>query len=101
MSKVTMVVKMPAAPGKGAELAEALQTALDAVESEEGTRYYILHAEAENPDTLWMYELYDSEDALHAHMTAPWFQEMAAKIGPLFGGAPEFHALRPIGGKGL
>jgi quinol monooxygenase YgiN len=101
MSKVAVAVKMPAAAGKGNELAAAMQFALDNVLHESGTRYYILHADASDPDTLWMYEMYDSQADLDAHMGSDWFKELAGKIGPLFGGAPEFHMLRPLGGKGI
>ena len=46
MKKVAVAAKVPAAPGKGAELAAALQFALDNVVSENGTLLYILHADA-------------------------------------------------------
>jgi quinol monooxygenase YgiN len=48
-----------------------------------------------------MYEMYDSQADLDAHMGAEWFKQLGPKIAPLFGGAPEFHFLRPIAGKGL
>ena len=101
MSKVALAVKLPAAAGKGNELAAAMGEALDEVQKESGTRYYILHADTSNPDILWMYEMYDSQADLDAHMGAEWFKQLGPKIAPLFGGAPEFHFLRPLGGKGL
>jgi len=101
MSKIAMAVKIPAAPGKGNELAAAMEFALENVRHESGTRYYILHADASNPDVLWMYELYDSQADLDAHMGSDWFKELTGKIMPLVGGAPEFHSLRPLGGKGI
>ncbi|MBM3638353.1 MAG: antibiotic biosynthesis monooxygenase [Actinobacteria bacterium] len=101
MSKVALAVKLPAAAGKGNELAAAMEEALDHVRQESGTRYYILHADTSNPDILWMYEMYDSQADLDAHMGADWFKQLGPKLAPLFGGAPEFHFLRPIAGKGL
>jgi len=101
MSKVVAIVKMPAAPGKGKELAAAMDFALENVKAESGTRYYIIHAEAGNDDVLWMYEMYDSQADMDAHMSSEWFKQLGPKVGGLFGGAPEFHLMTPLGGKGL
>jgi quinol monooxygenase YgiN len=101
MSKVVAIVKMPAAPGKGKELAAAMDFALENVKAESGTRYYIIHAEAGNDDVLWMYEMYDSQADMDAHMSSEWFKQLGPKVGGLFGGAPEFHVMTPLGGKGL
>ncbi len=101
MSKVVVIVKMPAAPGKGKELAAAMDFALENVKAESGTRYYILHSEAGNDDVLWMYEMYDSQADMDAHMSSEWFKQLGPKVGGLFGGAPEFHVMTPLGGKGL
>lgn len=101
MSRVSIVVKVPAAPGKGNEMAAAFEEALEHVRNESGTRYYIVHADASNPDTIWVYEMYDSQADLDAHMGADWFKAFSKNLGSLVGGAPEFHALRPLAGKGM
>ena len=101
MSKVVALVKLPAAPGKGKELAKAMDFALENVKDETGCRYYIIHADASNEDVLWMYEMYDSQADMDAHMSSDWFKELGPKVGGLFGGAPEFHMLTPLGGKGF
>lgn len=101
MSKVVALVKLPAAPGKGKELAEAMNFALENVKNEAGTRMYILHADAANEDILWMYEMYDSQADMDAHMGSEWFKELGPKVGGFVGGAPEFHLMTPLGGKGL
>jgi quinol monooxygenase YgiN len=101
MSKVVAIVKLPAAPGKGKDLAEAMNFALENVKNEAGTRMYILHVDAANADILWMYEMYDSQADMDAHMGSDWFKELGPKVGGFFGGAPEFFAMTPLGGKGL
>lgn len=100
MSKVAVVAKIPAAPGRRDELVAALQTALDTARGEPGTEYYILHADAKDPDVLWMYELYTDQAALDAHMGSEAFKALGPAIGPLLGGAPELTFLAPLGGKG-
>lgn len=101
MSQVSMIVKLPAAEGKGAELAEAFKAAFEHVNAESGTRYYILHADSNNADELWIYELYENQDALNAHMGADWFAPFSKSLAPFMGGRPEMHFVTPIAGKGL
>lgn len=101
MSKVVAIVKLAAAPGKGKELAAAMDFALENVKAESGTRFYILHAEVGNEDSLWLYEMYDSQADMDAHLGSEWFKQLGGKMGGLLGGAPEFHVATPLGGKGL
>lgn len=101
MAKIAVWAKIPAAPGKRDELAAALQTALDTARSESGTIYYILHTDAKDPDALFMYELYEDQDALTAHVGSDAFKALGPAITPFLGGAPEMTFLGPIGGKGL
>jgi quinol monooxygenase YgiN len=101
MSQVCLIAKLPAAEGKGAELAEAFKAAFEHVNKEDGTRYYILHADAANADVLYVYEMYESQDAANAHMSADWFAPFGKSLAPFMGGRPEMTFLAPIAGKGL
>ncbi len=101
MSKVAVWAKIPAAPGKREELITALQAALATAQGEAGTIYYMLHTDATDADALYMYELYESQDALNEHMGSEAFKALGPAIGPLLGGAPQLSFLGPVGGKGL
>ncbi|MEY2966673.1 MAG: putative quinol monooxygenase [Ilumatobacteraceae bacterium] len=101
MSQVCLIAKLPAAEGKGAELAEAFKAAFEHVNKEDGTRYYILHADAANADVLYVYEMYENQDAANAHMSADWFAPFGKSLAPFMGGRPEMTFLAPIAGKGL
>jgi len=101
MSTVSVIAKLPAAEGKGAELAEAFKAAFTHVNAEAGTRYYVLHADASNADLLWVYELYENQEAMQAHMGAEWFAPFSKSLAPFMGGRPELFFLTPIAGKGL
>ena len=69
MPGVAVIAKVPAAPGKREALASALQLALDNVVTEPGTRYYLLHADRQDENLLWMYELYEDQAALDDELT--------------------------------
>ena len=101
MSTVALLAKLPAAEGKGAELAEAFKVAFEHVNKEAGTRLYVLHADATNADILWIYEIYENQDAMNAHMGSDAFKAFSKSLGEFVDGAPEFNLLTPIGGKGL
>ena len=101
MSTVALLAKLPAAEGKGAELAEAFKAAFEHVNKEAGTRMYVLHADATNADILWIYEIYENQDAMNAHMGSDAFKAFSKSLGEFVDGAPEFNLLTPIGGKGL
>lgn len=101
MTKVAVWAKLPAAPGKRDELVAALQTALETAQGESGTIYYMLHTDPADDNSLFMYELYENQDALNAHMGSDAFKALGPAIGPLLGGAPQLSILGPVGGKGL
>ncbi|MCU1394542.1 MAG: hypothetical protein JWM34_2970 [Ilumatobacteraceae bacterium] len=101
MSKVAVIAKIPAQPGKRDELVAALQAALDNAEGEPDTLKYILHTDANDADVVWFYELYTDNDAFVAHGTSDAFKAIGASLRNLAGGRPELTILNPVGGKGL
>ena len=101
MSQVSIIAKIPAAPGKRDELIEALQQGLATAESEPGTLRYIMHADVKDPDVVWFYELYEDQAAATAHGTSDGMKAMGAALAPLLAGRPELTFLTPLGGKGL
>ncbi len=101
MSKVALIAKLPAAPGKRDQLAAALAPLIEAVEAESGCRMYVLHDDAKDENLLWFYELYDDQAALDAHMNGEMFKSIGGQIGGFLGGAPELIMVTPRAGKGL
>jgi quinol monooxygenase YgiN len=99
--KVSVLAKLPAAPGKRAELAAAFQAAIDNAQGESGTIYYILHEDAKDADALWVYEMYTEQAALDAHSSSDAFKALGAVLGPFMGGRPELTFLKPLSGKGF
>lgn len=101
MSNTAVVARITAREGQRDGLVAALQVALDNVQSEPGTRYYILHTDDKDADVVWFYELYESAADLQAHSTSAWFKELGPSLAPFLAGRPELTFMTPVGGKGL
>jgi quinol monooxygenase YgiN len=101
MPKVAVLAKLTAKEGQRDELVHALEQALDNAAGEEGTIFYILHADTHEPDVLWFYELYRDQDAYTAHGTSDAFKAVGRAVAPFAAGRPELVVLDPLGGKGL
>ena len=100
-SKVAVVARIPAQPGKRDELVKALTAAIDNANTEEGTLTYILHTDDKDPDAVIFYELYSGQDALAAHGSSDFMRELGKSLRDVAGGRPELQILKPVAGKGL
>ena len=101
MAQVSVMAKLQSVAGKRDELVEAFQVAIHTASHEAGTRYYMLHSDNQDEDTLWVYELYESQEALDRHRHSDDFAALGALLGPLLGGRPQLTYMTPIAGKGL
>jgi quinol monooxygenase YgiN len=101
VDKVGELAKITAAPGKRAELLEALKKMLAQAETEDDTLAYVFHEDAADDVTVWTYELYSDQAARDAHGASPAMAEIGPSLVGLLGGAPELIKLRPVMGKGL
>jgi quinol monooxygenase YgiN len=100
-SPVAVLARIPAQPGKRDELVTALRAAIDNANTEEETRYYILHTNDADPDAVLLYELYENQDALVAHGSSDAFKAIGAGLREVAAGRPELTFLKPVMGKGL
>ncbi|MFB6366106.1 putative quinol monooxygenase [Paenibacillus elgii] len=99
MSKYAMFGKLTAHPGKREELAKMMLEA-DTLNDMEGCIYYILHEAEEDPDVLWITELWESQEAHAASLKNEKVRELIGHCRHLIaevGGVK----VRPIGGKGF
>jgi len=101
MTKVALVAKMTAAPGKRDELVDAFGRLYEAVAGEEGTEVYALHLDAADAGVVWFYELYRDMDSLAAHGTSEAMQAIGPQLSSLMAGRPELTFLTPVRAKGL
>lgn len=93
-----LIGSIRATPGNAVELASIL---VEGVAGMPGCKSYVVAHDAEDPDLLWVTEVWESQEAHTASLSLPSVQEAIAKGRPLIEGF-EFRATtRPVGGQGL
>ena len=99
MSEVARYGKMVARPGKGPELADLMLAVAESQEADPGCLLYLLNRQADDPDTLWVTELWRSQADLDASIEALEGNDEVAAVRALVadGGMIELDLL---GGKG-
>jgi len=100
MSKYAMFGKLTAHPGKRGELASLMLESGETLEGMEGCIYYILHEAEDEPDVLWVTELWESKEAHAASLKDEKVLAVIQRCRHLIAGA-EAVKVRPIGGKGF
>jgi quinol monooxygenase YgiN len=83
MTRIAQFAKFTAHRGHGDRVVTALETALAGARTEPGTYVYAIHRQADDPDVVWMYELYASADAQVAHSGSAATAELRAAVGGL------------------
>ncbi len=94
-----MFGKLTAHPGKREELAKMMLEA-DTLNDMEGCIYYILHEAEDEPDVLWITELWESQEAHAASLKNEKVRELIGRCRHLIAEAGGVK-VRPIGGKGF
>jgi quinol monooxygenase YgiN len=101
MARVGALAKLTARAGAGAELRGLLEARAMVAQDEPGTELFIVHADPQLADAVWVYEVYADAQAERAHMATPGYAAASAALERLLGAEPEVYALVPVAGKGL
>lgn len=99
MSRVARYGRLAARPGKGAELGELLVAAGDALAEVAGCELYLVSRQADDPDVVWVTELWRSRDDLDASLRDIAGSEQVAAAMALVA-EPRMIELDLLGGKG-
>jgi len=83
MNRIAQFAKFTAKAGRGGDVVATMETALAAARPEPGTEVYAIHVAVDQPDVVWMYELYADADALTAHSGSPATAQMRASLAEL------------------
>jgi len=97
---ISVIAKIPCQPGTRDDLVAAFRDYFPQVEGEEGTLVYAISTDNADPDVVWVYELYPSDDALAAHSGSDAFKAFGGALAGLLAGAPELHFCQPVVAKG-
>lgn len=66
-----------------------------------GCRSYVVAEDPDDPDALWITEVWDSEASHQASLQLPAVQDAIARGRPFIAGFGERFVTRPIGGQGI
>lgn len=100
MSKFSMYAKFIAVPGQRDALAEILLEAAAALEAVKECELYIINFIDNDPDTLWVTEVWSHKEAHAASLTQEATRAAIQRAMPLISGV-ESTPLSAVGGKGL
>lgn len=93
-----LIGKMMAVPGKRAELIAVL---LEGIASMPGCLSYVVAEDTEDPNAIWITEVWDSKASHDASLSLPAVKQAIAKGKPLIAGVSDSFVTRPVGGPGL
>jgi quinol monooxygenase YgiN len=93
-----LIGKISAVPGERDALAAILLEGTDAMP---GCLSYIVASDPEDPDALWVTEVWDTPESHRASLTLPAVQAAIAKGRPLIAGFDQQVQTVPLGGHGL
>ena len=99
MAPVGRYAKAVAKPGKGEELARAMLEVAAALEDVPGCELYVINRGADDPDTVWVTEIWRSQEDLDAALQAEGARERIAEVRNLVD-AFERIDLEPLAGVG-
>jgi quinol monooxygenase YgiN len=93
--------KMIAQPGQRDTLISYLLQAAEGMRDLEGCYLYMVSSANDDPNGIWVTEVWRNKAEHDASLTLAGAQELIAKARPLIAGFGERFETTPIGGKGL
>ena len=103
MAGVGRYMKFTAQPGRGDDLADRLLQAAASLRDTPGCELYVINRVPEEPDVVWVTELWLSQDALEASLEQLATDEgraLLAELEALLAAPPERIDVEPVGGVG-
>ena len=94
--------KLVAQEGKGNELSKILLDAAALMKSAEGCHLYVVGIDENNPDEIWITEIWDSKVDHDNSLNVPGVRELIGKAIPILNGSPEKgQEWKILGGTGI
>ena len=99
MNRYSVYGSLTAVPGKREELQRYLLEAADGMEHVEGNYCYIVGVADEEPDNVYVFEVWESKEAHEASLELDVFRQLINKARPIIAGMQDYPNLRIVGGK--
>ena len=93
--------KMKAHPGQRDALIERLLDAAESLRDMEGCYLYVINSATDDPDAIWIYEVWRSQADHQASLSNVAVKALIASARPLIAGMSDRMELVPLGGKGI
>lgn len=93
-----LIGRIRAVPGQRDALTEILVTGVAGMP---GCLSYVVARDPDDPDALWITEVWESEASHKASLSLPAIQQVIARGRPLIAGFAERFVTQPVGGHGL
>ena len=100
-TKYGLFGKIPAKEGKIDELTGILLEASRGIAQVKGCHLYVVSRSSEEPDSVWVYEVWDTKQDHDDSLKLASTQQLIARAMPLIDGKPEGKSFEVLGGLGL
>ncbi|MBF9234860.1 putative quinol monooxygenase [Microvirga alba] len=98
---VGTLVLLKARPGAGDQLLAYLEQKTRYVDMEKDTTVFLVSRRSDDPDTVYLFEAYQTAQAQDAHRSNPSTAEVKQGLGPYLAEPPQVLRLQAVSGKGL
>ncbi|PQA54873.1 putative quinol monooxygenase [Siphonobacter curvatus] len=102
ITKYGLFGKLKALPGQGQALADFLLEAARLLDTASGCQLYLVSTDVTDADTIWVTEVWDTQEDHDRSLQAPAIRELIGRAMPLLAERPEpGMTVNVLGGKGL
>lgn len=101
MARYGLFGRITAHPGQGGDLLTILQEAAALVGLAPGSEIWIVNTSPDDPDSVWVYEVWRSQEDHAASLNDERIREVIGRARPLITSMGDRVELEPIAGKGL
>ncbi len=94
--RISLLVRLNCKAGMRAALLDSLNSYTDGLAEEPGTEMFVVSLDAENANTVWLYEIFRDAQAQVAHRSASGFGDLMHAMTDLLDGPPAVLAMEPL-----
>ncbi|MBE4908501.1 antibiotic biosynthesis monooxygenase [Bacillus luteolus] len=101
MNKFSLFGKFTVQEGKREEMVDILLEAAKSMKDLDGCEIYLVNISDSEPNTVYVYEVWNDETAHQASLTLESTQTLITRAKPIISGMERIGTLKTMGGKGI